>query len=125
MAEPSRDFFEGLGALAYALVKADGQVDEAELNAVGKSILSGFGSWASQTKALRANGTFELLANEGKSAEAAYQHALEKFLLDKRELKTYRVKTLDLLTAAATADQIVDSEEASIILRFKQDTENL
>jgi uncharacterized tellurite resistance protein B-like protein len=117
----SRDFFAGLGCLAYVLSKADGKVEEEEIRRYGNDLLKRFGEFTMSTNGTRAIATFESCVNEKTDPEAAYKQALSYFRLDPNELKTYQDKVLRILHDMAYADQDISQPEISVIERFERD----
>ena len=123
--QATRDFFAGLGCLVYALVKADGNIDDSELKSYGHAMLEGFGDWVMSSTGQRALASFEMMNSAGKTPEEAYKEAMRYFLLDKHELRRFRDKILEVLKDVAASDEKIDETELDILERFERETLDL
>lgn len=122
----SRDFYAGLGALIYAIAKADEDgVEQNEVEKTGKELLKNFGDRVMSTTGLRAAATVESFARQDISAEEAYKRAMDYLTLDTRELKHFRDKVVEILDQIANADNDLSEKETAFIDRFKQETAEL
>ena len=123
--QASRDFFAGLGALAYSLAKADDTFSADEVNNVGKTFLNSFGHTVMNTQGLRAVAMLESLAMEGAGTDAAYQKALQHFSLDAREFHRLKPEIFQILDKLSAADANICEAERALIERFRQEAEKL
>ena len=115
----SRDFFEGLGYLVYALSKADGKISVEEEQALANSLLEIFGSWASDTKGLRAKASYEIALEQNLSIDEAIQKAKEHFDIVPFDVKKHRLKIMDTIEKVAFSDKVLTENEAEVIKKIK------
>jgi len=119
----TKDFYEALGYLMYALAAADTEgVEVQELKRIGRSMLNAFGS-DMETKGNRAIARFEILADNKADPAEAYLHCIQLLEGCKPEVRQYQSKIIEVLEDIAAADSEYTSVENSYIERFKEDTQ--
>ncbi len=116
----SRDFFEALGYLVYALSKADGKISVEEEQALVNSLLENFGSWATDTKGLRARAAYEIAVEQNLSVDEALQKAKEHFSYVPFDVRKHRLKIIDTIENIAFADRVLTENEAEILKKIKK-----
>ncbi len=115
----SRDFFEGLGYIVYALTKVDGVINVEEQEKFAEELIKNFGSWASDTKGLRAKAAYEIALDGNYSIEQALQKAEEHFSYVKSDVKKSRLKIIDTIENVAFADKQLTDAEKELVDRIK------
>ena len=121
----SRDFYEALGCLTYAIALSDNEIEADELKNVGRIMLDSFGERDMQSRGMRAYARFEMLAESNASSEDAYQKALELFMTTKDELAKYKDTLVDVLQKMALSDNDSEHQEVELINRFTMDMERI
>lgn len=121
----TKDFYEAIGYLLYALAASDDEgVEAQELKGIGRTMLNAFGD-DMETKGIRAIARFEMLADSKAEPAAAYTSSIELLEGCKPELRKYRNQIIQVLEDIAAADSEYSSVEHSYIERFKDDTQAL
>ena len=118
----SRDFYAGLGYLAYALANSDNHVDMEEVQSYGRKLLNAFGHETMQTTGARALATFESSVDNKLEAATAYDKAIMHFTLDKAELKRFKDKVVSVLREIAFADNEISEHEQEMLDKFEATT---
>lgn len=121
----TRQFYEGLGAICYAVAASDNELEKQELMRLGDILLESFSDWDLKTKGQRAYARFEMFADAKESAENAYALAMDLFSKSTPELKESKDVIIKTLEATARADELMEPEEIVYIDRFKADAEKL
>jgi uncharacterized tellurite resistance protein B-like protein len=121
----SRDFYEALGCLTYAIALSDNEIEADELKSFGRIMLDSFGERDMQSKGMRAYARFEMLADSNTSSEEAYNKALSLFKTTRDELAMYRDTLIDVLHKMAISDNDSEHQEAKLINRFTEDIERI
>ena len=119
----TRDFYEAIGYLTYAICNADNDVEPDELKNLGRIMLNAFGEHEMKTRGMRAYARFEMLADNNTPAENAYLQSIELFKDSKGELKEFRTLILRVLDSISLADNDREQTEIVFIQRFKVDSE--
>ncbi len=121
----SRDFFEGLGYIVYALSKVDGVINVEEQEKFAEELIKNFGSWASDTKGLRAKASYEIALEGNYSIEQALKKAEEHFSYVKSDVKKSRLKILDTIENIAFADKQLTESEKELLDKIKEMLKNI
>jgi len=121
----SRDFYEALGCLTYALAFSDREIEAEELKNIGNSMLDAFGERDMRSKGMRAYARFEMLAESKASVEEAYAMALKLFETTKDELAENKDKVFSVIQNLSLSDNNSEDEEVELINRFTVDVESM
>jgi len=120
----SRDFFEGLGYLAYAVSMADGELEQEEAIALAMELMDRFGSYLADTKGLRTRAAYETAAKQRLSPEEALEKAFESFSYVRNDVKKHADKIVKILEEVLLSDLEMEKEEVAILdaikIRFQQ-----
>lgn len=122
---PSKDFYEGLGYLAYAFSIADGHADADEARKFGSGMLNAFGRWSADTKSARGAAAYDIARADGLNSDQAYSKAVEVFAFARPELKHFRDKIVQIVTEISASDRDFSDAEQTLLERFKTDTASL
>jgi tellurite resistance protein len=121
----TRDFYAGLGCLAYAMAAADGNVEKAELDSMGRSFLSSFSEWDIKSSGLKAFALFDMHVDLNSTSDQAYAEALKYFKIVSNEVKAHSTDIVRVLQKISASDRVAEAEELQLIRRFQQDVETL
>lgn len=113
------DLYMGLGSVAYALAKVDGQVQLAETQTI-KALL------ADKPHGNLALYAFFLRENCGETVEEAYAFALRRFVNNRKALTPPTKKQfIQVLIQIADAHDGTSQKELELIKRFRRDLRRL
>lgn len=120
----SRDFFEGLGYLAYAVSMADGELEQEEAVALAMELIDRFGTYLADTKGLRTRAAYENAAQKRLSSQEALDKAFEAFSYVKNDAKKYQDTIIKILEEVLLSDREMEEEEVELLdtikIRFQQ-----
>ncbi|MCS7162683.1 MAG: TerB family tellurite resistance protein [Bacteroidia bacterium] len=116
----SRHFWDGIGGLAYAFVKADTEIDEREMRKFAARIEAAFRHFPTNFPG-RSEAIFQLFHNLNYTPEQAYQEALSNFEQVKDEVAYYRQEILRIFREVINADGKVHPHEVTFLTRLEAD----
>jgi len=113
------DLYLGLGNAVYALVKADGQLQQEESISARYLLLE-------QPHGDLAMQSFQLCEHYGTSAEEAYQFALRRFSFNRKDFDNKLKKQfVQIIQKISEADSRVSGKEIAFIKRFRTDIKRI
>jgi uncharacterized tellurite resistance protein B-like protein len=112
----SRAFWEGIGALAYAFVTADGTIAKEELSTFANALQK-----IPTNFPQRARSMFELCVHLNYESEKAYQEGIQKLSQVKEEVRHYRFDILDTFREVIRSDGKVHPYEETFLTQLDRD----
>lgn len=119
----TKSFWDGLGALAYAMAKADGLVHPKEIYDFGQQVLDHFQQAHKTNFDIRAEAIMNLFHTLGYSSDQAYQEALENFRRVASEVRNHKEEILLLMHQIVSRDGVIAPAEEALIKRLASDLE--
>jgi uncharacterized tellurite resistance protein B-like protein len=116
----SRAFWEGIGALAYAFVTADGTIAKEELSTFANALEEYFQKIPTNFPQ-RARSMFELFVHLNYEPEKAYQEGIQKLSQVKEEVRHYRFDILDTFREVIRSDGKVHPYEETFLTQLDRD----
>ncbi len=113
----SRDFFEGLGYLTYAMAYADGEIEREEVKRFAEELLNRFGSW--DTQGTRARAAFELAVQKKYSPDQALEQAQKCLKWSKKEVAEKKEAILQTLKDVLRADRKEEAAELAMLKKIE------
>ena len=116
----SRKFWDGIGGLAYAFAKADGAIQDDEMQAFANRIEESFQNFPTNfpQRAEAILGLFHLMHY---TPNEAYEEALRNLAEVKEEVCHYRFDILNVFRSVIQADGKVHPYEAEFLSRLDAD----
>lgn len=116
----SRKFWDGIGGLAYAFAKADGAIQEDEMQTFANRVEESFRNFPTNFPH-RAEAILGLFSVMQYTPEQAYQEALRNLSEVKDEVRHYRFDILNVFRSVIQADGKVHLYEAEFLSRLDAD----
>ncbi|MCS7189675.1 MAG: hypothetical protein RMJ66_07410, partial [Bacteroidia bacterium] len=107
----SRRFWDGIGGLAYAFAKADGAIDDREIETFAKRIEEASRSIPTNFPQ-RAGAIVQLFYSLGYTPSQAYEEAIQHLYSVKEEVRHYRFEILNIFRSVISSDNKIHPYEA-------------
>ena len=122
--EAKEKVYYALGHLAYAIAKADGEVQNHEKQMLHKIVQEGVKHHHANLDITAI--IFGILEEDRKDRESAYNYAMKEFTRYKSLLKEkHKLDFVQIIEKIAQAFPPVEQEEQAYIERFKKDLQSL
>lgn len=125
MAQPTEEFYQGLGYLSFAFAMIDGNIEPDEARTFTKGMLKSFGNMPEDKRGKAAINAFMEARAFQHSPEKAYVEALRIFMEHKYDFKKHNDKLLGIMQDIIETDDIITREEQELIDRFQADVDRM
>jgi hypothetical protein len=125
MAQPTIEFYQGLGFLSYAFALADGIIDPEEARTFTRGMLKSFGNMPEDKRGKAAVHSFMEARAFQHTVEQAYREAMRLFRDNTYDFEKHYDLLLGIMQDIVESDQIITADEEKLIARFKQDGQTL
>ncbi|MBX3103244.1 MAG: hypothetical protein KF690_12100 [Bacteroidetes bacterium] len=125
MAQPSTEFYQGLGFLSYAFALADGIIDPEEARTFTRGMLKSFGNMPEDKRGKTAVHAFMEARAFQHTVEQAYKEAIRIFMDNTYDFTHHHDKLMGIVQDIVESDDVVTAEEQALIDRFAADSSRM